>query len=277
MTATTPANPSNQVVKTTPEPKERNEKAPVEELKRNDDSNPQQGGSPKSDGRAVGRTITTTHQRPSLMIPPTAKDERKLFVGGLPSDVTDEEFEAFFGQFGKLIDSVVMFDYSTGRSRGFGFVTYEDPAVARYLLSLGHEHNQGENPHLTGRVQMRDKLVEIKASQPKASRATPRSRAGRGAKAIPKSPPTPEAEIVGENPALPYPPAAYTGMPGYGSPMPMYGAPGYVPAPAPYPAGFVQVPVYHFPPTPDMPVPVLTEAAPYPGYAYVPYPPVPFE
>lgn len=62
---------------------------------RNDDSNPQQGTGTTSGASAKSTpppvTPTTTPQRlvaqrPSLKIPPTAKDERKLFVGGLPAD-----------------------------------------------------------------------------------------------------------------------------------------------------------------------------------------------
>lgn len=40
--------------------------------------------------------------------------------------VTAAEFQEFFAQFGEITDSVVMFDRETHRSRGFGFVTYED-------------------------------------------------------------------------------------------------------------------------------------------------------
>ena len=40
--------------------------------------------------------------------------------------VTDEEFLEFFSQFGTVVDAKVMFDRDTGRSRGFGFVTFED-------------------------------------------------------------------------------------------------------------------------------------------------------
>ena len=63
-------------------------------------------------------------------IPSTRKDARKLFVGGLPSDITDQQFRTFFEQFGELLDSVVMFDRDTHRSRGFGFVTFVDPVSA---------------------------------------------------------------------------------------------------------------------------------------------------
>lgn len=40
----------------------------------------------------------------------------------------------YFGQFGKMIDSVVMKD-GAGKSRGFAFVTYEDPAVVRAVMA----------------------------------------------------------------------------------------------------------------------------------------------
>ena len=38
--------------------------------------------------------------------------------------VTDEEFLDYFQKFGEVIDSVVMTDRVTRRSRGFGFVTF---------------------------------------------------------------------------------------------------------------------------------------------------------
>lgn len=40
------------------------------------------------------------------------------------TSVNDEQFLCFFEQFGEVIDSVVMVDRSTKRSRGFGFVTF---------------------------------------------------------------------------------------------------------------------------------------------------------
>ena len=43
--------------------------------------------------------------------------------------VTEEEFDNFFSQFGKIIDCQLMIDKDTGRSRGFGFVTYDSPAA----------------------------------------------------------------------------------------------------------------------------------------------------
>ncbi|KAJ8017005.1 hypothetical protein DPEC_G00013270 [Dallia pectoralis] len=49
---------------------------------------------------------------------------RKLFIGGLSFETTDESLRAHFEQWGTLTDCVVMRDPANKRSRGFGFVTY---------------------------------------------------------------------------------------------------------------------------------------------------------
>uniref|UniRef100_M3YMI5 RRM domain-containing protein n=1 Tax=Mustela putorius furo TaxID=9669 RepID=M3YMI5_MUSPF len=49
---------------------------------------------------------------------------RKLFIGGLSFETTDESLRNHFEQWGTLTDCVVMRDLNTKRSRGFGFVTY---------------------------------------------------------------------------------------------------------------------------------------------------------
>uniref|UniRef100_A0A2K6GVG4 Heterogeneous nuclear ribonucleoprotein A1 like 2 n=1 Tax=Propithecus coquereli TaxID=379532 RepID=A0A2K6GVG4_PROCO len=49
---------------------------------------------------------------------------RKLFIGGLSFETTDESLRSHFEQWGTLTDCMVMRDPNTKRSRGFGFVTY---------------------------------------------------------------------------------------------------------------------------------------------------------
>ncbi|KAM9342864.1 heterogeneous nuclear ribonucleoproteins A2/B1-like isoform 2-T2 [Pholidichthys leucotaenia] len=49
---------------------------------------------------------------------------RKLFIGGLSFESTEESLRAHFEQWGALTDCVVMRDPNSKRSRGFGFVTY---------------------------------------------------------------------------------------------------------------------------------------------------------
>uniref|UniRef100_A0A8C7B773 RRM domain-containing protein n=1 Tax=Neovison vison TaxID=452646 RepID=A0A8C7B773_NEOVI len=49
---------------------------------------------------------------------------RKLFIGGLCFETTDDSLREHFEKWGTLTDCVVMRDPQTKRSRGFGFVTY---------------------------------------------------------------------------------------------------------------------------------------------------------
>jgi RNA recognition motif-containing protein len=55
---------------------------------------------------------------------------KKLFVGGLSWGTTDEGLAAAFDKFGTIVEAKVVTDRDTGRSRGFGFVTFEDDAAA---------------------------------------------------------------------------------------------------------------------------------------------------
>jgi RNA recognition motif-containing protein len=85
-----------------------------------------------------------------------------------PFAVTEEEFRTFFQRFGKLIDCIVMVDRDTNRSRGFGFVSYEDPEVAKELLAKGNDGRQpSPESDAVGRLEMRGKMIEIKAAQPR--------------------------------------------------------------------------------------------------------------
>jgi RNA recognition motif-containing protein len=54
----------------------------------------------------------------------------KLFVGGLGNGVTVEVLRAAFAPFGPIEDAIVILDRATGRSRGFGFVTFSNAADA---------------------------------------------------------------------------------------------------------------------------------------------------
>ncbi|CAH9125152.1 unnamed protein product [Cuscuta epithymum] len=49
----------------------------------------------------------------------------KLFVSGLARFTSDEGLRKAFEQFGNLVEAKVITDRATGRSKGFGFVTYE--------------------------------------------------------------------------------------------------------------------------------------------------------
>ena len=59
---------------------------------------------------------------------------KKLFVGGLAWATTSEGLGEAFSRFGEVSDARVITDRETGRSRGFGFVTFEDDAAAEEAL-----------------------------------------------------------------------------------------------------------------------------------------------
>ncbi|CAL5329077.1 hypothetical protein CsSME_00009383 [Camellia sinensis var. sinensis] len=57
--------------------------------------------------------------------------EYRCFVGGLAWTTDDQSLERAFSQFGEVIESKIINDRETGRSRGFGFVTFKDEQSMR--------------------------------------------------------------------------------------------------------------------------------------------------
>lgn len=60
---------------------------------------------------------------------------KKLFVGGLSWGTTDDSLRGAFDQFGEVTDAKVIADRETGRSRGFGFVTFAESGDADNAIS----------------------------------------------------------------------------------------------------------------------------------------------
>ncbi|XP_022774115.1 heterogeneous nuclear ribonucleoprotein 1-like [Durio zibethinus] len=79
---------------------------------------------------------------------------RKIFVGGLPSTITLEEFKEYFGSYGAITDAAIIYDKGSHKFRGFGFVTYDSEEAAEKVLQKNfHELN--------------NKMVEVKRAEPK--------------------------------------------------------------------------------------------------------------
>jgi len=62
-------------------------------------------------------------------------NHHNIFVGDLSSDVTNELLKKAFDPFGTVTDARVMWDHSTGRSRGYGFVAFLEKAEADRAIS----------------------------------------------------------------------------------------------------------------------------------------------
>ncbi|KAK2087543.1 Heteroproteinous nuclear ribonucleoprotein A1 [Saguinus oedipus] len=83
---------------------------------------------------------------------------RKLFIGGLSFETTNESLRSHFEQWGRLTDCVVIRDPNTKRSRGFGFVTYATVEEVDAAMSA--------RPHkVDGRVVEPKRAVSIEESQ----------------------------------------------------------------------------------------------------------------
>ncbi|KAJ7546290.1 hypothetical protein O6H91_08G033800 [Diphasiastrum complanatum] len=135
---------------------------------------------------------------------------KKIFVGGLASTVTEEDFKRYFEQFGAITDVVVMYDHTTQRPRGFGFITFDsEDAVENVLQKPFHELNE--------------KLVEVKRAIPKELQvaAGMRSPAGGFAGAGPRG-----GASYGYGQGYSAPTAAYDSRGGRGG-YPTYAASGY--------------------------------------------------
>ena len=56
----------------------------------------------------------------------SSSSENKLFVGNLSWNVDNVGLEQLFSDYGKVVDAKVVYDRESGKSRGFGFVTFSD-------------------------------------------------------------------------------------------------------------------------------------------------------
>ena len=59
----------------------------------------------------------------------------KLFVGNLPFNATENDLQDAFAAHGTVVEAVLMMDRTTGRPRGFGFVTMNTPEEAEKAIA----------------------------------------------------------------------------------------------------------------------------------------------
>lgn len=104
-----------------------------------------------------GKTVEIKRTIPRGNPPSKGPKTKKIFVGGIPTSITEDEFKNYFAKFGKVVEHQIMQDHGTGRSRGFGFVTFDSEQVVDEILSHGKMYEIG------------GKQVEIKKAEPKKS------------------------------------------------------------------------------------------------------------
>ncbi len=93
---------------------------------------------------------------------------KKLFVGGLSWDTTDDGLRQAFASYGEITEAKVITDRGTGRSRGFGFVTFAQNEDAKTAIS------KMDGASLDG------KTIKVNEAQEKSPRSGGRSGGGFG-------------------------------------------------------------------------------------------------
>ncbi len=67
----------------------------------------------------------------------------KLYVGGLPFSTTDDELQAAFAVHGTVASAKVIMDRESGRSKGFGFVEFENDDEGKAAEAAMNETDLG--------------------------------------------------------------------------------------------------------------------------------------
>ncbi|KAG8845509.1 hypothetical protein FRB96_002477 [Tulasnella sp. 330] len=112
------------------------------------------------DAAAVNAVMVREHFLDGKVIDPKRAIPRlehqrtqKIFVGGLAPTVTAETLKEYFAQHGSVVDATVMIDRESGRSKGFGFVTFEEGPPLDHLIGHG--------------ITLDNKVIEVKLAQPR--------------------------------------------------------------------------------------------------------------
>lgn len=82
-------------------------------------------------------------------------ENNKVFIGGIPPNVDRDELKRIFEAFAPVVDSIVMMDQQMQRSRGFGFVTFEQGS------------NGAQNAVAAQPLFIQGRRVEVKLATPK--------------------------------------------------------------------------------------------------------------
>lgn len=61
---------------------------------------------------------------------------KRLFVGGLPYETTEDELKKSFSEFGTVESANIITDKMSGKSKGFGFVEFSSAEEAEEAKSL---------------------------------------------------------------------------------------------------------------------------------------------
>ena len=94
---------------------------------------------------------------------------KKLFVGNMPYSMTSDDLTKLFESYGQLDEVRIIMDRMTNRSKGFGFVTVADDAMADKAIA-----------ELNGREMENNMQLKVDVAKPMGERPPRRGGFGGG-------------------------------------------------------------------------------------------------
>ncbi len=93
----------------------------------------------------------------------------KIYVGNLPFSMTLEDLKKEFEKFGEIEEAIVIANKFTGRSKGFGFVTFKDEASAeKAIKEMDGKEVGGRQLKVNEARPMRDVGTQSETEAPKS-------------------------------------------------------------------------------------------------------------
>uniref|UniRef100_A0A7N0TUG1 RRM domain-containing protein n=1 Tax=Kalanchoe fedtschenkoi TaxID=63787 RepID=A0A7N0TUG1_KALFE len=102
-----------------------------------------------------GKQVEIKRTIPKGAAQPNDFKTKKIFVGGIPASIEEDDFKSFFSKFGKVVEHEIIRDHETKRSRGFGFIVFDSEQVVDKVMANGNK------------IDMMGSQVEVKKAEPK--------------------------------------------------------------------------------------------------------------
>jgi len=187
-----------------------------------------------------GRTIDPKPCNPrSMQKPKKNTNWPKVFLGGLPSSITETDLRSFFSRYGRVTEVVIMYDQEKKKARGFGFLSFEndaavDGAVAEHYVNIQNKQVEIKRAEPRNNPDMTNGPIVDQWGAPPTNglghAATTPSYSGWGVPPVPQGAVAPPVSVVSYSPAQPN----HWGAPPHSQPSPgqhSWGAPPGAPPP----------------------------------------------
>ncbi|KAH9295015.1 hypothetical protein KI387_038603, partial [Taxus chinensis] len=170
------------------------------------------------DGRITVCNLATAGTNPAQS---ADQSQRKLYIGGLSYETSNETLISLFSQYGEIEEGSVAYDKNTNKSRGFAFVTFKTAEAANKALEDTNRNLDGRAVTVKLAIEGQKERAASQPAPPVQGQLAPQLQPGYGT-ANPKFSSYPRPQPPGAAPRA-YPALhAYAAQPSYGA-HPLYG------------------------------------------------------